>query len=68
MRANTAKDRIMTYLNVFFGESYSNSELANALSLPSASVRRTINELRAAGSVIADIGNSDARNTRWMAA
>lgn len=67
MRANTAKDRIMTYLNEFFGQSFSNGELAEQLSLPSPSVRRTINELRAEGLVMADI-YSASRNPRWQAA
>jgi DNA-binding transcriptional regulator LsrR (DeoR family) len=62
-----AKDRIMTYLNDYFGQSFSNRELAEQLALPTPSVRRTINELRTTGQVMADI-YAEGRNTRWMAA
>lgn len=67
MRANTAKDRIMTYLNENYGAGYTNQELAAALQLPTASVRRTINELRAEGQVMADIYAS-GRFPHWQAA
>lgn len=67
MRANTAKDRIMTHLNDYYGESFSNRELADTLALPAASVRRTVNELKAAGSVITDI-YAEGRNPRYLAA
>ena len=63
-----AKTRIMTYLNDYLGQSYSNRELAEVLSLPSASVRRTINELKEAEQVRLDATNSTHRIARWMSA
>jgi DNA-binding IclR family transcriptional regulator len=66
-RPNCAKDRIMTYLNDYFGQSYTNRELATQLELPAPSVRRTINELSRDGLVMRDI-YADDRNPRWQAA
>jgi hypothetical protein len=67
MRANTAKDRIMTHLNDNPGASYTNRDLADILVLPAASVRRTINELRIEGQVMLDM-YAGHRNPSWMVA
>lgn len=63
-RENTAAYRILTYLQSNRGTSFTNSQLATILALPSDSVRRVVNELRSAGRVIAD----PILNRHWQAA
>jgi DNA-binding IclR family transcriptional regulator len=50
-----ASARIISYLTTFRGNAYSNTDIARALSLPQDSVRRVINELRAAGRVVSSV-------------
>lgn len=53
--AVTASDRIQTFLRNNRPTAFSNTQIANALSLPQDSVRRVINELRAVGTVVASV-------------
>lgn len=51
----TAKNRIIDFLTTYRTDAYSNTDIARALGLPQDSVRRVINELRAAGIVVASV-------------
>lgn len=53
--ATTAADRIIRFLDNNRPTGFSNTEIATALQLPQDSVRRVINELRAAGRVVASV-------------
>lgn len=54
MNTGTAKNRIISFLTTNRGQAFTNTQIASALSLPSDSVRRVINELRAVGTVARD--------------
>lgn len=61
----TASAQIIQYLTINRPTGFSNTELANALQLPQNSVRRVINELRAAGRVIVATVASVTNSRQW---
>lgn len=68
MKRETAANRVMNYLELNRGIGYTNRDLANVLTIPVDSVRRIINELRAAGLVVADNMTPTVGRAYWMAA